>query len=71
MGEPCENLPVEHEVPKPMFLFGKEISVEGSLLKWEESLVTNNLTDYDEQISKQALLISAKNGKPALVAQTP
>ena len=54
-----------------MFLFGKEISVEGSLLKWEESLVTNNLTDYDEQISKQALLISAKNGKPAMVAQTP
>ena len=48
MGEPCENLPVEHEVPKPMFLFGKEISVEGSLLKWEESLTTNTLTDYDE-----------------------
>ena len=48
MGKPCENLPVEHEVPKPMFLFGKEISVEGSLLKWEESLTTNTLTDYDE-----------------------
>lgn len=42
------EIPVEHEVPKPMFLFGKEISIEASLHKWEESLTTNTHTNYDE-----------------------
>lgn len=49
MAEPYnEPLPVEHIVPKPMFLFGKEINIEKSLHKWEENLTTNTLTNYDE-----------------------
>ena len=43
-----EQIPVEHVVPKPMFLFGKEISVASSLAKWEESLTTNTHTNYQE-----------------------
>ena len=66
-----EKLPIEHHVPKPMFLFGKEINIEKSLHKWEENLTTNTLTDYDEQVSKQAMRISAKNSTKPIVAQTP
>ena len=46
-----DGLPVEQVVPKPMFLFGKEISIEGSLSKWEQSLTTNTLTNYEEQVT--------------------
>lgn len=70
MAKATETIPVEHEVPKPMFIFGKEISIEASLHKWEESLTTNTLTNYDEQISKQALRMSAKNSTVP-VASTP
>ena len=47
IAEPAGDLPIDHEVPKPVFLFGKEISVQGSLYKWEENLTTNTLTNYD------------------------
>ena len=48
-------MPIEREVPTPMFLFGKDISIQDSLDKWEQNLTTNTLTNYDEQVSKQAL----------------
>lgn len=53
-----ESIPVEFEMPKPMFLFGKEISVTGSLTKWEQSLTTNTLTNYQEQVSMRAVKIT-------------
>ena len=59
MGQALEQWPVEHEVPKPMFLFGKEISITGSLAKWEESLTTNTHTNYQEQVSLRALKITS------------
>ena len=43
-----EQFPVEHEFPKPMFLFGKTINITASLAKWEESLTTNTHTNYSE-----------------------
>ena len=44
-------MPTEIQVPKPMVLFGKHISIESSLEKWEHTLNTNTLTNFDEQIS--------------------
>ena len=52
MGLACEELPVDFEAVKPSFLFGKDISVQSSLAKWEESLATNTLTDYEERVSQ-------------------
>ena len=52
-----------------MFLFGKDICIQTSLDRWEASLATNTLTDYDERVSHEALrIVSEKGGK---VAQTP
>ena len=69
--EQQQQLPVEHTIPKPTFLFGKEISVTGSLSKWEESLTTNTQTNYQEQVSLRALKItSSKTPQAASSAQS-
>ena len=65
-------MPVEHEIPKSMFgIFSKDISVAGSLDKWEESLTTNSRTDYEAQVAREAVRISAKNYANAPPVQTP
>ena len=46
-----------------MFLFGKDVSIQTSLDKWEQSLTTNTLTDYDDRVAQQALRISEKKAK--------
>lgn len=43
-----------------MFLFGKDICIQTSLDKWESSLITNTLTDYDQRVAQEALRISEK-----------
>ena len=48
---PPQSMPTEIEVPKPIILFGKHISIENSLEKWEHTLNTNTLTNFDEAIS--------------------
>lgn len=58
-------------MPKPVFLFGKEINIEGSLHKWEENLTTNTLINYDLQVSQQAIRISEKNNSLRIPAATP
>ena len=50
-AEAMKDLPVEYEVPKPMMFFGKDISIQTSLDRWEASLATNTHTDYDEKVS--------------------
>lgn len=51
LAEARQDLPIEYEVPKPMFLFGKDISIQTSLDQWEASLATNTHTDYDERVT--------------------
>ena len=53
-----------------MFLFGKDISIQTSLDKWESSLITNTLTDYDQRVAQEALRISEKGSRKD-VSQTP
>lgn len=52
---PPQAMPSEIEVPKPIILFGKHISIENSLEKWEHTLSTNTLTNFDEAVSMQAI----------------
>ena len=53
-----------------MFLFGKDISIQTSLDKWESSLTTNTLTDYDQRVAQEAVRLSEKGSKKQ-IAQTP
>lgn len=47
-----QDMPTEIEVPKPVLLFGKHISIQNSLDKWESVC---NPTNFDFEVSMKAI----------------